>query len=250
MNTPISREAIVRIANAIFLQRYPDAAVMFAAGSLVRAEGTSTSDLDLVVVFNRLPNAYRESFRFDGLPVEAFVHDPETLNYFFFEMDRLAGIPALPQMVIEGIEIPEPNSLSRSLKGLATDLLSNGPPQLSVNDERKLRYGITDLVDDLREPRSHEELVAIGSELYEVLADYYLRVNGLWSGRGKSIPRALERMNLAVRVKFCGSFEDLFQRQDSRSVIALVEDWLRPHGGLLFEGHRLDAPAEWRRPLK
>jgi len=67
--------------------------VLLLAGSIVRGEGTPHSDLDLVVIFDRLPNAYRESFYFGDLPVEAFVHDPETLNYFLFEVDRSSGIP-------------------------------------------------------------------------------------------------------------------------------------------------------------
>lgn len=53
-----------------------------------------------------LPCAYRESFTFGGYPVEAFVHDPATLEYFFLEVDRPSGVPALAQMVVEGIEIP------------------------------------------------------------------------------------------------------------------------------------------------
>ena len=74
---------IVAVANAIRAERYPDAAVMFAAGSIVRGEGTAFSDLDLVIVHGRLDRAYRESFRYDRVPVEAFVHDPETLGTFF-----------------------------------------------------------------------------------------------------------------------------------------------------------------------
>ena len=62
------------------------------------------SDLDLVVVFQKLENAYRESSRFDNWPVEAFVHDSETLNYFF-QMDRVSGVPSLPNMVNEGVEV-------------------------------------------------------------------------------------------------------------------------------------------------
>jgi predicted nucleotidyltransferase len=92
---------VLNAAHVVFSQRYPDAAVAFAAGSLVRGEGTAYSDLDLVVVYQTLPAAYRESFRFQGLPVEVFVHDPETLEYFFIEMDVASGIPALPQMVME-----------------------------------------------------------------------------------------------------------------------------------------------------
>jgi hypothetical protein len=48
--------------------------------------------------------------------VEAFVHDPATLKYFFFEVDRASGVPSLPQMVVEGVEIPAPTEMSRALK--------------------------------------------------------------------------------------------------------------------------------------
>ena len=80
MTTPAS-ERITEIANAIRAARYPDAAVVFAAGSIVRGEATPYSDLDLVVVYPRLACAARESFRHDGYPVEAFLHDPETLEW-------------------------------------------------------------------------------------------------------------------------------------------------------------------------
>jgi len=115
MTIPAS-ERIVEIANAILAGRYPDAAVAFAAGSIVRGEATPYSDLDLVVVYPRLACAARESFRHDGCPVEAFLHDPETLEYFFGQVDRPSGVPALPQMVAEGIEIPAANDLSRALR--------------------------------------------------------------------------------------------------------------------------------------
>jgi len=73
---------LTKIAKEIFESKYPEAKVIFLAGSIVRGEGTPYSDLDLVVIFDKLPAAYRESFYSQGLPVEAFVHDPETLNYF------------------------------------------------------------------------------------------------------------------------------------------------------------------------
>jgi hypothetical protein len=118
---------------------------------------TAYSDLDLVVIYDQLACAYRESFRFDRYPVEAFVHDPETLEYFFFEVDRPSGVPALPQMVVEGIEIPAPNEISRALKQQAASLIAMGPPVLNADSERKWRYAVTDLLDDLRDARSVEE---------------------------------------------------------------------------------------------
>jgi hypothetical protein len=243
------KKPIVAVANAIWNQRYSDALVVFAAGSFVRGEATAFSDLDLVVVYESLPNAYRESFRFAGFPVEAFVHDSQTLNYFFGEVDRPSGIPALPQMVKEGIELPNSTAVSRSLKALATSVIEMGPPPLKPEDDRNLRYRITDLLDDIRDPRSYAELIATGAQLYEAVADYYLRVNGFWSAKGKSIPRVLERVAPELCEKYCESFETLFRNGEASAAIALAEELLQTNGGLLFEGYKRDAPPEWRKPL-
>src|SRR5262245_59060034 len=116
-------DAIVAAVNAIRAERYAGCSALFVAGSIVRGEGTAHSDLDLVVLFPALKNAYRESFRHSGYPVEAFVHDPETLEYFFVEVDRASGIPALPHMVAEGVEVPAPSDLSRALKQRARTIL-------------------------------------------------------------------------------------------------------------------------------
>ena len=238
---------IVEVAHAIQAERYPDARVVFAAGSLIRGEATSYSDLDLVVLYAKIPCAYRESFRFDDYPVEAFVHDIETLEYFFFEVDRPSGVPVLPQMVMEGIEIPASNDVSRAAKGRAASLIAAGPPALDTQTEQRMRYCVSDLLNDLRAPRSKDELTATGSRFYEQLADYHLRRQCLWSAKGKGIPRALRSADPELSARYCQSFEDLFTRGDVRAVIQLAEELLQPGGGPLFDGYRADAPATWRK---
>ena len=243
------RNSLVKVATEILERKYPDARVLFLAGSIVRGEGTPHSDLDLVVIFDELPQAYRESFHFQGFPVEAFVHDAETLNYFLLEVDRPSGIPSLAQMILEGIELPEPNEVSQSLKQLAASVMEAGPPLLSDEEILKLRYNLTSLVDDVRQPRSRAELLASGAELYEALADYYFRSHKRWSAKGKAIPRILKRADADLCSRFCSSFDELFSNGQSGKVIALVEELLETNGGFLFEGHRLEAPVDHRRPL-
>jgi hypothetical protein len=238
-----------QVAQEIFDLKYPHATVIFLAGSIVRGESTPFSDLDLVVIFDKLPAAYRESFNFQGFPIEAFVHDPETLNYFLHDVDRPSGIPSLAQMILEGVEIPKPNDLSKSLKHLATSVMQLGPPGLTKVEVRKLRYDITNLVDDIKQPRSRDELVASGAELYEALANYYLRTNMLWSAKGKSIPRILRQADADLCLRYAASFDELFAHGSPESVVALAEEILRPGGGFLFDGNRLDAPDDYRKPL-
>jgi hypothetical protein len=234
----------------IFARKYSDANVVFLAGSIVRGESTPFSDLDLVVIFDRLKVAYRESYYFQDFAVEAFVHDPETLNYFFYEVDRPSGIPSLAQMVLEGIEIPHPTDLSRALKQLARGLMDGGPPLWNEEEVRKARYEITNLVDDIREPRSSAEAMGTGTELYGVMANYYLRTHNLWAAKGKSIPRILGQADEDLCLRYIDAFDNLFRSGRCESVIALAEEILRPRGGFLFDEHRLEAPASSRKPLE
>ena len=243
-----SERIIPGVASAIRSERYSEAIACFAAGSILRGERTAYSDIDLVVVFTSLPRAYRESFRYGGYPVEAFVHDPETLEYFFLEIDGPSGVPALAHMVVEGVEIPGSNEVSRALKERAASIIAAGPPPLDTDSDQRRRYAITDLLDDLRDPRSTEELIATGARLFQELADYYLRRQGLWSATGKAIPRVLRQTDVALSARYSHSFDRLFTRGEAQDVIELAEELLAPRGGLLFEGYRADAPASWRRP--
>ena len=182
-------------------------------------------------MYARLPHAYRESLLAKGCPVEAFVHDPGTLEYFYLEVDRPAGVPALAQMVVEGIEIPGPTELSQQLKRRAAAVIEAGPPALDRDGERRMRYFVSDLLDDLRAPRSRAELIAAGARMFDGLADYYLRRRGRWS----------------ATTSYCDAFEELFARWDPQAVIRLTEDLLSESGGPLFDGYRADAPPAWRR---
>src|SRR4029453_7405087 len=148
--------------------------------------------------------------------------------------------------VAEGVEVPEPNELSRALKRRARAILDSGPPPLDTQAEARLRYVVTDVLDDLRDAWSYDELLGTGSQLFEVLANHYFRSRGLWSARGKSISRALVRQDTALCDTYCRSFEHLFKTGDPQQVIRLAEQLLENAGGSLFDGYRADAPEEWR----
>jgi len=227
--------------------RFSGASLILLAGSAVRGEGTEFSDLDLVVVFPHLDHAWRESFRFGGWPVEAFVHDPETLQYFFEEVDRASGVPSLPRMVFEGIPIPDSAQLAGALKEAAHRLLVAGPPELEPQEVDERRYAVSDMIEDLRAPRSREELVASGCRLYAALGDLFLRSRKQWSASGKALPRAIAEEDPQTARAFARAFDALFTGAGPNVVIQLAERILQPLGGMLFDGFRRDAPATWRR---
>jgi predicted nucleotidyltransferase len=221
--------------------------VVFLAGSVVSGEGTAYSDLDLVVVYQTLHHAYRESFMSHDWPVEAFVHDRQTLNYFL-GTDRVSGIPTLASMIVDGIALSAASEFSQSLKQLASEVLNAGPPLWAEKDLALSRYLITDLVEDLKAPRSTAEFQASAARLYEMLANHILRSRGLWSAKGKGIVRRLQAVDGSFAQAFTDAFEIAFIQSDPSSLIAISEVGLRADGGFLFDGYRADAPEAWRAP--
>lgn len=242
-----SRITPLEVARTLCAQLHPECDCLLLAGSFVRGEATVSSDLDIVVLYPELPQAYRESLFWEGYPVEMFVHDPQTLRYFFEKFDGPTGFPLLMQMVCEGIEIPRPTELSSAMKRLAQTVIETGPPVLATDELAQRRYEITDLVDDIRTPRSREELTASGALLQGQLADFYFRSQNLWSARGKTIPRKLRQHSPEFSVRFGTAFDALFKQGETELVIALAEEVLKMcGGGFLFDGFRRDAPADFK----
>lgn len=108
------------------------------------------------------------------------------------------------------------------------------------------RYMISGLVEDIREPRTQSELYAIATQLYNEISNHYFRSQGLWSAKGKTILRLLRRTDEVFAGKFESAFESVFAHSQADDVITLAEEVLAAQGGFLFEGHRLDAPQEWK----
>ena len=132
----------------LIIERYQNAAV-FWAGSVANNEATTASDLDLVIVCETLPNAYREAFIIDKWPFDAFVHDMDTLRYFFEESKSGSGISGLIQMILSGREVTSPTPFSDRIKTLAQEFFLKGPVAWSKDKIDMERFLITDLLEDI-----------------------------------------------------------------------------------------------------
>lgn len=234
------------IAKAVVASRYGNAAFAFAAGSIMRGQGTHLSDIDLVVIYDRLKAARRESFMADGIPIEAFVHDPETLAWFVND-DVTRGRPSILNMIVEGTIIGDAEDRASAMQQDIAKQLAGGPPDLTSAQLDTLRYEITDAIDDLRGERSTSEIMAIGAMLHPRLVELSLRGRGRWNGTGKWAPRLLAAVEGDLAVQFDQAFGALFVSGACEGVIALAERELKPHGGPLFEGDCRVAPSWWRK---
>ena len=240
-----SAAAAVALAETVFRTRYKDASFAYVAGSIVRGQGTQHSDIDLVVIYDRLEAARRESFQAEGVPVEAFVHDYDTLAWFV-EQNVSRGRPSILNMIVEGTIIGRSPVRAEKLRRDVSDRLTKGPPPLSIAAINALRYDITDAVDDLRDERTPGEALAIGALLHPKLVELALRGRGRWNGTGKWAPRLLNQVDISLADRFDHAFRTLFVSGNTDLVIALAEAEMAPHGGSLFDGDCRSAPASWR----
>jgi predicted nucleotidyltransferase len=238
-------DEVLECSISLLADRFPDSDCAFVAGSLVRGEGSITSDIDLVVLYPSLPQAYRKSFIYRGVPVEAFVHDPETLLWFS-EQDREAGHPTLIGMLSEGVLIGPRRDAGAAFQQRSRHILAAGPPPLGAEAVSRLRYAITDKLDDLEARRTRAEVIAIGAALHPLLAELVLRGNGHWNGSGKWNARLLREFDPEIAEAIERAFVILYSGMDVRMLVELADQLLERHGGRLFSGYRSDAPAEWR----
>ncbi|MBX4928930.1 nucleotidyltransferase domain-containing protein [Rhizobium binae] len=238
-------EQVLAAARRCVANRYAGAAFAYATGSLMRGEGTAFSDIDLVVVFPSLERAWRESFTHEGFPVEAFIHDEETLAHYL-HVDAEGGCPIMVNMVATGRIVGADTGRAGIIQAKAAAVLAAGPKPLAGASYDMLRYQVTDLADDLRGKRPPEETAAIAAQLYQKLADLILLGRGAWAGRGKWAPRLMRELDAEVAAEFDVAFS-LAAQGDGGRFLALADRVLASHGGRHFDGFRLEAPLEARR---
>lgn len=240
-----NRERALAAADRCLAARFAGAAFAYATGSIMRGEGTAYSDIDLVVVFPSLERAWRESFMQDGFPVEAFVHDPQTLAHYL-HADAEGSYPVMINMVATGAILGADIGRAHTIQAQAARMLAAGPKPLAGGTYDMLRYQVTDLADDLRGKRPLEEVAAIAAQLYQKLSDLILLGHGEWAGRGKWAPRQLRKLDAQLATEFETAFA-LAAQGDGARFLALADRVLAMHGGRHFEGFRQEAPLEARR---
>ncbi|MFZ2586521.1 MAG: nucleotidyltransferase domain-containing protein [Alphaproteobacteria bacterium] len=224
------------VAEKIRFKKHPKSIGLFAAGSCFRGEGTAYSDIDIVVLYNKIPDAYRASFICDEWPVETFVHDMESLKVFFkSDIDR--GYPSLVHMVATGHIFGDKEKLSAIQKS-AISLIKKGPIRVSKKQIEDFRYKLTDLLDDIREPRNFDELVASSILIYQTFIDIYLTINNVWRGIGKHTIRKFKDYKPELANEFSRSFNKIFTHKNQKDFITIIEREMQPWGGPCFDGYK------------
>lgn len=219
---------------------FPEAEWALLTGSIMTAQRTSGSDMDIVV---RLPDdhpqtPHRDSRRWRGWPVELFVHDRATLDHYL-TTELADRKPSLCRMIATGTPLLGENEELAALQVECAALLAAGPAPLSRGEQDRARYGLTDLLDDLAHCTDEGESKVIAQSVWTSTARLALDVASQWRGNGKWLLRELRACDPEFAERWlvaCG---------DDHRTAELAREVLGRAGGPLFEGYR----APGTRPL-
>lgn len=207
------------VVSELSRSRYAGANCILFGGSAAQGTHNESSDIDLVVLFNRLPNASRESFTDSGWLIDAQLHDAETLNYVLTS-DARFGSAILANFILEAKPIPNESRLQREIAAIAKTIVDAGPPKTDLSGSR---YTISNMLSDLSQSKDKHELMATATELYKVLALHVFREKGQWLVSRKMIPRSLKAIDEQLEQDFSNAFQACFADQNPALVIALTK---------------------------
>jgi hypothetical protein len=232
------------VARDLVTERFPDAVQAWLSGSTVLGGATATSDLDVTVLLDET-EVRRESLTYDEWPVELFIHT-ETSIYTFVAKDLGRRRPTMARLVGQGIPLV-PFGGGAEVRADCRGVIAAGPPALSHDQLSLLRYGLTDLVDDLSGVASGPEATAVAVEVWRQSAELALGAARHWSGGGKWLVREL----VSLDVDLAGRLDAALRTALAGETGPLVEEAqavLDRCGGRLWEGFRLSADLGSDRP--
>ncbi|MGE5579929.1 MAG: nucleotidyltransferase domain-containing protein [Bacillota bacterium] len=226
----------IMAAKALVEERYPECLAAFVGGSVIAGTGTSTSDLDLVIITTREDAPFRESLRYEGWPVELFVHTTESYKWYFAS-DAQRSTCILARMCLEGVVLRDVNGVAEKVREDARRLIEAGPEPLSKADLDFRRYMLTDLLDDFVGSTRPEETVFIASGLVNSSIELLLAVNRKWQGRNKWAARALDALDPALTREAVLALQEFHVNKSREGLVRFATKALDAAGGRLFEGY-------------
>lgn len=215
--------------------RFPDCHVALLAGSAAQGIACDTSDLDMIIFHESPAGTYRETYRFSGWIVEAFVVTQNTFESLINAAVETA-LPSLLRMCAEGVIIHDDGSAAAYIER-AKQALDSGPEPLLPEEIDRFRYEITNALLDLTSSQSRAEHLFIVGPLTQMLATFILRTHSQWSSEGKWAWRALVDFDQKLGESLVSALEQLYVSDDPSSLETFIQNVLAPYGGLLTAGY-------------
>ncbi len=225
-------------AEALVSDRFTGARAAILAGSVVTGHATDASDLDVVLIGDDPDAPYRVSLTYAGWPAEVFIHSEETIHGFWALKDERLR-PALALMCARGRIVLDRDGSGARIQAEAQAHLDAGPPSLSAVERDRIRYGLTDSLDDLLAGPRAEELPFIVASLTEGLCEVAMENRRTFRGTGKWMYRMAHEADPAFASELSTALAAA-GAGDVQPLATLARAELDAAGGPLFDGYWAD----------
>ncbi|MFC5178038.1 nucleotidyltransferase domain-containing protein [Nocardioides taihuensis] len=230
----------VATARRLVAEHFPEARAAWLAGSVVAGTATASSDLDVTVLLAGEPAPYRESLRYDGWPVELFVHTPATIGWWLGK-DRARRRPSLARLVAGGVRVLDVDGAAEGPEAECRAFLEAGPGPATEEELAAARYALSDLLDDLADAPDPELRTASAVAVWQAAAELRLLSAGGWWGSGKWLVRELRACDARDGTSYAARLDSGLRAAlsgDRTWLTAAATAVLDGAGGRLWEGHR------------
>lgn len=223
----------VSVARAFVHHAHPAAECSILGGSAGTGKATANSDLDIVILYPNGHSNYAETTRYQGWVVEAFVHTPDSMS-FWYEKERAARCAVLGDIVAQGVLLTDQGA-GESLQDSARRYMEKGPEPLSETERGIRLYGLSNSLDDLNGSADPAEKFAISADVFTQAVELLLLHENAWLGKGKWMVRRLDQLpqNQLARqlLAWAGS-----GKHDEPALARMTSEVLRQAGGYVMEG--------------
>jgi predicted nucleotidyltransferase len=242
----MTRDAPEAAARALVAERHPDAIQAWLAGSTTTGHATETSDLDITVLIDQ-GEVHRASVQWAGWRVELFVHTAASIEYFVAK-DLQRRRPTMARLVASGVPLRgvgvgwgggDGGHGGDDVRRRCEEVLARGPGPVTPEDLELMRYGLTDLLDDLTDDRPTTEVTAVAVNVWRATAELALAEAEAWSGTGKWLVRELRDLDARQGTTLALELDAALRGAvtgDREVLLALSERVLERCGGRYWAG--------------
>lgn len=228
----LDQRTIRETARAFIEEKHPQASASILGGSAASGTATSTSDLDIAVLYPNGHSNYAETTRYRGWLVETFVHTPESLQ-FWYQKEAEERRPVIAELCASGILLTDDGSGDQWQAG-ARSQMAQGPRPITDAERDSRRYDLSALIDDLSGSKSEAETFILTADVFHNAAALLLLETGGWLGGGKWVIRRLAQSDYELATRL-GNWAANTKR-DPESLIVLAHEVLDISGGYIQEG--------------
>jgi hypothetical protein len=233
-----ARRDPISSARGLVADQFADARSAILAGSVVTGGATDASDLDIVVIGDDPSAPSRASLNYGGWPAEVFIHNEETIHGFWARKDERLR-PALALMCARGEIVVDKDGSGARMQAEARAHLATGPPELSPEDHQRMRYGLTDSLDDFLADPGTEELPFIVAALTRDLCEVAMENRRAFRGSGKWMYRMAREADESFAAELSAAIQAVGAGERA-PLAALARSELEAAGGPLFDGYKAD----------